>query len=239
LPAVTGKLVGCNNAAGNGAIQLLDANGHVLAATDPFSDGTFFMSGAPGQQATIVITKLNGDVVRKTVTFPALGAQPIDIGSTDVCVSGTVPTGRLEMSFVLNGDGLTNEHFDLYSAPMFDTIPSAFKSLNRNLTAIIMARPVTQGAVTCLIQIPGSTVGTYNLDSTIANFDIVRNGAPTQYLTNDSTSFRIVITQYDPVGGRIKGTFSGTLGKFVGQTITKRSVTLTNGTFDLVRFGDR
>jgi hypothetical protein len=48
------------------------------------------------------------------------------------------------------------------------------------------------------------------------------------------TSYTITVTAYGPVGGRIEGTFSGTVKNMFGSTTSN----ITNGIFNVVRSAD-
>jgi len=248
LPSVTGKLVGCNNAAGIADIQLFNNSGQLVAASQPSSNGSFTVSGGAGQQAELRITKINGEVVIKKVTFPALGAQPVDVGSIDVCVSGQ-PQGRQEMAFTLNGDGRVNQRFLFYSDPIFNDIPQLFKDSGSNTLNLFLfrvnANAATTGSTGITFEIPGTKPGTYTT-MVSENQQIIFPGTTGSnaitYLSTDSTLMTFTIAQYDSVGGRVKGTFSGNLGKFMTATntlIEKPVVTVSAGAFDLVRSADQ
>jgi hypothetical protein len=146
------------------------------------------------------------------------------------------------MGFNLTGDGMSNKRFDLYYDALYDAVPSAYRDSSSNEIQILLARPVSTGvAVSATFRIPGTKLGTYGLDgNTAAVITLTNPGGGTNYLLTDSTSFSVTITQYDSVGGRIKGTFSGNLGKFVPPTsiINHPVVTVTNGTFDVPRSVD-
>jgi hypothetical protein len=214
----------------------------MLTAATPASNGYFSINGVAGQAVTVRITKLDGNVITKSVTFPAAGAQPVDLGNVDVCVS-TQPGGRLEMGFNLTGDGMTNKRYDLYYDALYSAVPEAYKDTNSNSIRILLVRPITTGlAVSATFEIPGTRPGTYVLnDNSAAVISLSNTGVSTSYVVTDSASLTVTISQYDSVGGRIKGTFSGNMGKYIPPTtlISRPVLAVTNGTFDVTRSIDQ
>lgn len=95
-------------------------------------------------------------------------------------------------------------------------------------------QPTDEQEVTLYIDIDSNAVGTYTQANGKATLQLgVGTGIKHQDFA--STSLTVTITQYDAVGGRIKGTFSGS-AKATNQTSTTG---ITNGYFDVVRNADQ
>ncbi len=235
LPTITGTLVGCNGAEGVADIQVLGPNNNLLGLTQS-ARGAFNVFGQAGQTVTIRFIKSNDEVVTRQATFPASSAQPVNLGQIDVCVQGSTG-GRQLVGFTINGDGWSNQRIRMQDDPIFSGQPQGSKDGTQ--TIIVLSRTTDQGQVTLGIDVPGTTTGTYTTDATLTVF-IARapSGAQSNYMPTDNNDVTVNITQYDAVGGRIKGTFSARLAKIDGSTVTPNAVTITQGEFDVLRTPD-
>lgn len=197
-------------------------------------DGTFRIAVPPtGENASLtVVNSLSGFSETLTVTFPSVAGGITNAGTVDVCenTSPTNPSGNnLLQSFIINGDGFTNQTITISSVPIASF---AIYSVSGNATIAIAAGE--QGNSISL-SFPGNNIGSFD----ITNNDIVFSytaGANT-YAMGDN--FTINVTQYGNIGGKIKGNFSGDAKRFVynqvTQTVDEFPVTITNGIFELQR----
>ncbi|MFM9944323.1 MAG: hypothetical protein ACKVQB_03740 [Bacteroidia bacterium] len=89
-----------------------------------------------------------------------------------------------------------------------------------------------------ILKFPGKILGTFKHSmNPITDFEIsiTRGSIETKYTFDDQISSNdmiVTITKYDPVGGHIKGTFSGNLASGI------TTATIAGGTFDVVRWAD-
>jgi hypothetical protein len=125
---------------------------------------------------------------------------------------------------------------------LFNGIPQIWKDSSSHELNMLMSRTTDFGATSVIFTIPGAKLGTFT-NSKKSGGGLITIGYSSQgisYPSTDSTAMTFTITQYDSVGGRIKGTFSGTLGKLVNQTLIMQPVvTVSSGSFDLVRSADQ
>ncbi|WP_345224675.1 carboxypeptidase-like regulatory domain-containing protein [Hymenobacter koreensis] len=239
LPAVKGRLVDCNAQPVTGVVRLVNGAGAMLSVAIVGSDGRFSLIGPAGVATQVEAFLTNGGTTRQAAQLPT-SATTSDLGDMRVC-SGNAG-GTLLMSFTLDGDGRTNELIELRDAPHYYDRPKAYRSSGS--TAVVMGRSTQTFYNTAALQIPGTGVGTFQSGpgGLTSSLGMGING-PTSaiyYETNTGATLDFVITQYDAVGGRIKGTFSGTLRKRVGSgPLTATTVTVRNGTFDFPRVADQ
>jgi hypothetical protein len=242
LAAVKGRLVGCNGEPVTGIARLSTATGLVVSAVYVGNDGRFVLAGPSGSSAVLEAFANNGASVRQTVQMPAAGSPPLNLGDVRLC-TGTAPTGSLVMSFTLNGDGRTNEVIELRDATHYYDRPQAFRE--GSTTKVIVGRSTQTGYNTGSLVIPGTGVGSFaTIAGTLGSSLGMGIGSATTIYYETSTAsgntLNFVVTQYDAVGGRIKGTFSGTMRKRIGSgPLTTTTVTVSNGTFDFLRTADQ
>ncbi|GAB2943998.1 hypothetical protein GCM10027048_05980 [Hymenobacter coalescens] len=240
IPAVRGRLVDCSGQPVSGAVRLLGSNGSVLAAAAVGGDGRFALPGPSGSSVQVETFLGGGTTARFAAQLPAAGSAPAQLGDLRTC--GSTTGGAVVMSFTLDGDGRSNELIELRDVPSYYDRPKAWRS--GNSTAVVMGRSTQTFYHSAALQIPGTGVGTYqSAPGTLPSvLSLGLNGpAPAIfYETNTGASLTITVTQYDAVGGRIKGTFSGTLRKRVGTgPLSTTTVTVSNGSFDFPRVADQ
>ncbi|MBX9852973.1 MAG: hypothetical protein K2X86_14615 [Cytophagaceae bacterium] len=157
-----------------------------------------------------------------------------------------------ENSFAIDGDGYNNQYVVLL---LHD---SSYNQFPQNDWEFAYAKydsgatHTASGALNNLgdssiahmgILFAGNEVGVYNLGNIDSANNITLsisgnsvNAAGGYYLSHSGT---ITVTKYENAGGLIEGVFSGTFGKYSGQTTTPSdTVTITNGKFSLVRLPD-
>ena len=201
-------------------------------------DGTFRIAVPPtGENASLtVVNSLSGFSETLTVTFPLVAGGITNAGAFDVCenTSPTNPSGNnLLQSFVINGDGFTNQTITISSVPITSF---AIYTVSDNTTIGIAAGD--QGN-SITLSFPGNNIGNFD----VTNNDVVFSYTvgSNSYFTDDN--FTINVTQYSNVGGKIKGNFSGDAKRVffnqVTQTVDEFPVTITNGIFELQRNPDQ
>ncbi|WP_400194310.1 carboxypeptidase-like regulatory domain-containing protein [Hymenobacter sp. B81] len=243
LPAVAGRLLDCNNQPAKGSGRVVSPAGEVLYSFTT-NDGRFRVYGPAGTSAQLQFFPENGTPVSQSLAFPANGQNG---PTTDVRLCNVSPLGRVIMGFTINGDGYTNQRVELRDA----TFPSATlinKPGNGGQRISDLDLGASTGPVphhTAELAFPGVGVGTYTARDTgsgiIMNFGSSTANTGYYYSYSPNSLLTVQVTRYDPVGGRVQGTFSGTLLKrqgCPGCALTTTTVTITNGTFDVPRGAD-
>lgn len=132
---------------------------------------------------------------------------------------------------------------ETYNLVWDSTLMTGYYKVSNNRTSVYItgysSSSGTQNRkVDIILSFQGKATGTFKyLTDPVNNFEITitRNGIDTKYIYDNgkpSNDMIINITKYDPVGGRIKGTFSGNLANGI------TTATITAGAFEVVRGAD-
>lgn len=143
------------------------------------------------------------------------------------------------LSFTVNGQGYNNQVMTYESnilgamQMMSDTIVDG-DTLGGTII-FFPSNTVTTPKASLALQINGGSTGTFNWpiqSQLIISFSYT--GDSTKYVSATDTSFasKTIISSYGAVSEKVIGTFSGTC---VSADTTLRTITISNGQFDLVR----
>lgn len=178
-----------------------------------------------GQSATVTVVNNFGGTETHNASLPNAG-QNREVGNFSVCDGMTTST---VVTFSINGDGYNNQSFSFNAIPL--TAYGQY-AIGDSMTICIAA--ANEGSFS--VSFPANTTGIW-----VGNQDVVA----TISLDSKSyiaTSLNVSVTQYPNVGGKIKGTFSGTFqrteyNQTTGQVQTF-DVNVTNGNFEVTRNPD-
>jgi hypothetical protein len=196
------------------------------------SPGTFRLAvPANGQTATVLITNLfSGQSYNQTVTFPNIAGGETAGGTFDLC---TAAGATINTTFTINGDLFNNQTITIHAIPL-----AAFSiySINNSITLGVCGAENYGFSLT----FPGKQTGPQsNNDTNSVVATITNNG---NSWVADSL-LNINVTEYGPVGGRVKGTFSGVFKRFEFNQTTNEIffyyATVTNGSFEFIRNEDQ
>lgn len=237
LSALKQQFTGCTSTAPDGTFELRYADGTV--AGGEIRAGQLATWARPSQPATLVVSVAGASTITRQITTAAAG-QVLNLGTTATCGVNTV-------AFTIDGDGHQNERVELRDVPAYYDRPKGFYYSSYQATAVQMGRSTDAGYTTANFVFGGNTPGSYPTLTTPAGttslqFNVnAANSTPSiGYEAHSTAPFTIVVTRYDAVGGRIQGTFSGTLTKRIGTgALTSTTVTISNGTFDVPRTADQ
>lgn len=129
--------------------------------------------------------------------------------------------------------------FDVFKLDVVDALTYGVYNKAANKTYIFVSgndgtRPENEQDADIAIELDSNIVGTFTKNEG-ARIDLgTGSGIKRTEYTSDGYAVTVVITQYDAPGGRIKGTFSGTI-KAANQV---SSVQLKSGYFDVKRKDD-
>jgi hypothetical protein len=108
-----------------------------------------------------------------------------------------------------------------------------------NVTTVVCEGYANNKFAAFILKFPGNTIGSYKFStSPEVNIEVTTGQNVTEkkyeFSTQPNKDMIINITKYDPVGGRIKGTFSGDL-----QSVNSvETATISSGTFEVRRDTD-
>jgi hypothetical protein len=231
-PVIVHGIATCGNAMLNGAAARYEwTGGSATASSDRL--GKFNASVPAGQQVTLTVTHAQGN---RTITFQsaATGGGEQAVGVINVCAPTSTAS---ENSFVISGDVYANALKTLvYSSRLSETHYDE-NMLSPNTTTVDVRD--ASDSLRIVLRFTGKTTGTIN-QATKPQAHIQRklgNGKYINYYANEMYSgsqVSITVTKYDPVGGLIEGTFSGTF-KGEGQSGRDVTVTVRDGKFSAIR----
>ena len=95
---------------------------------------------------------------------------------------------------------------------------------------------IRNGSFNVFLVTLGKTVGTFNAAGGAKNTMSLENSDLNPYVSSATSPYSITITEYGAVGGKIKGTFSGTLNRVKESKV--QTVTISNGKFEVTRAAD-
>jgi hypothetical protein len=225
---VTGTISCSSSSAFTGIASITWSGGAVY--TPITSTGTFKVAvPANGANASLIVSGISNTFSEtKSITFPTTAGQTTNAGSFSVC--GSTGGQNYNCTFTINGDGFTNQIFNLSTLPLFanttyyiaDTLTLGF---------------ITQNNIVMEFGIDGKQPGTWNTLTSNANAAISINGK--QYISDDAN---IIISQYGVVGGKVIGSLDGSfIRQEINQTtgqVTTFNITVTNSSFELFRNPD-
>ncbi len=207
------------------------SNQSVFGSTQ--TPGTFKIAvPTNGQSANIIVTSLtNGDSYSVSLTLPTSANQEVNAGTFEMC--NTSSSGNtIQSSFTINGDGFNNQTITINAIPVI--CYTVYNTTDSTTVGIAMD---TYGLS---ILFPGNATNSFVINNN--NSDILAT------ITNNGNSWvadsvlTLNITEYGPVGGRVKGNFNGVF-KRVDYNQTSGVVnfyyaTVTNGHFEYIRHPD-
>jgi hypothetical protein len=181
-----------------------------------------------GVSAEVKVVGSNTGVIQQTtVTLPTTTAQSLEAGTFDLCGNGG-SEGGLVSGFTINGDGYNNQTFTVTALPVLSY--GTYSSVD-NSTIIIAGQ--SDPSLSIGGYFDGTSAGLQN--STDNNIGLGLGINDMSYAADEDLV--INVTQYEGVGGSIKGTFSGTFLRYDGTNLI--TVTVTNGYFNLIRNPDQ
>jgi len=225
---VSGTITCSSSSAFTGIASITWSGGAVY--TPITSTGTFKVAvPANGANASLIVSGISNTFSEtKSITFPTTAGQTTNAGSFSVC--GSTGGQNYNCTFTINGDGYTNQTYNLSAAPI---LGSTTYFISDTLTVGF----ITQNSMVVEFGIDGKLPGSWNTLTDNVTISISINGK--QYLSDD-VDFNI--TQYGAVGGKVIGNFDGTffrqeIDQNTGQ-VTTFNVTVTNSSFELFRNPD-
>ncbi|MCI5057445.1 MAG: carboxypeptidase-like regulatory domain-containing protein [Flavobacteriales bacterium] len=178
----------------NGQTGVYNINGVTSIIVPDNANITYFAYGSNGETGG-----------QQSVTS---GAQ----GSVTALNAAACGTSISTNEFVINGGAYTNQLVQFPVALQ----PTSTYYVNSNGTSIYLYDQAQQAGVS--VWFPGNTTGTFATGTT-NNFylDVSYQGV---YSDSSNSSFNLNITKYDPVGGLVEGTYSGSWTDFNGVAYT-------------------
>jgi protocatechuate 3,4-dioxygenase beta subunit len=214
---VTGTIVDCNNVPVPGFVIAAWTGGSNTAVTS--KNGTFKIPVLSNQSVTIYAYSNDGfKSIPVNVTSSSI--NPTGAGQISVCSDAPI----LNTTFTVSGGIYNNTDFTISQAGAV-----ANYSISNDRTYLSLYDQATSKYFS--INFPGNTTGTFGkpneylylqFDNTIAT-DSSQNDLP------------FTITDYEPVGGVIQGTYAGSLYDPNSST----TYTITNGRFAIIRGNDQ
>ncbi len=196
----------------------------------PFSGpGTYRIAvPANGGTAQMNVVHGNGAPGNTTVQLPSIIGETQAAGSFEICPAGS-GSGQYTSTFTINGDGHNNQQVTITTTGLFST---AVYSVPDDGT---VAYATGVGGNVIQVIFPGSSTSTWTVvDGDSEAMTTVTLGGNTYFMQNGT----LVVTEYGPVGGNVRGTFSGEYARFDQATMQMIPATVTNGTFNLLRGAD-
>jgi hypothetical protein len=232
-----GKLTDCNQTNGEGLLQMFGTDGKYRSSTFTDGSGSFQFSSLPAQSVSLITRNLNGRVFNQSVTFPNSALETLDLGSINVCTSAPA----------IGGPGLSCDIYD-YNSQLIrkvffseDSLSSASYSAKLGNNTRLFLYMTSKNLFD--VQIPGHGVGVYNLVGTPGFQMYLPNGTTIpDGFSATATNITFTISEFDSVGGRIKGTFSGAIRQtqdYSGPLLNDIPLRAYNGSFNLLRAPDK
>jgi hypothetical protein len=232
-----GSVVDCNNSPIEAWVQLKTGAGYSQYIYT--ADGSYKGKVGTNTDINVSIISSSGGFVSESKTTSSTQGIINDFGTIQVC--GDVTLG--ENSFIINGDGFTNEKFlatittplpnysvsnDDYAYAFYMNNPNYGDSLVANIAG--NCSNTNFKGLNIYVSYYGNTtpsLGTFNLNNGY-HVSIGLGNAPNEISKSFyGTSGTITINKFDSQGGLIEGTFSGT---FVNQS-TNATTTISEGKF--------
>lgn len=181
-----------------------------------------------GASAQLRIVHGNGAPAETQVTLPTAQGGSSNGGTFEVCPQGS-GTGEYISTFTIHGDGHNNQVVTINTSGL---TAMATYSVGDGSTVGFASG---QSGTSISIGFPGNATGTWNVvdDSGDAMVAVTLGG--NTYIGQD---FTLQVTEYGAVGQHVRGTFSGTFARFDQVTMEMVPVTVSNGSFDLLRNPD-
>jgi len=226
---ITGNLTGCNSEPINGTVAVYIQNqllNYTLSAS-----GVFDIIVPANSTITLVST---GNSISQSNTVLSPNSGVITSAGTIQLCGNNVPTDN---SFILNGDGYNNELIAIDSLMMSK---ASYHTSTQN-TGCSNVGTGFSGPLYLDLYFPGNSTGTYTLPGTPGYVDayIVIINHNKQFQGSNSgnnNQLTITVTEYGAVGGKVKGTFSGSLSRWDGNNWVY--VNISNGKFSYTRGPD-
>lgn len=148
-----------------------------------------------------------------------------------------------KISFVLQGDGFSNQSFAINSNST-NTVALAAYNVPDNYTGVgVKGNTNATKSVSAVIVLRGKTTGEYAIgpdeqeDEAYMTLQ-VKDGSVEKMYTAMENAGILKVTSYGNVGDKIEGTFSGTLTRIDMTTGNPSTVTISNGKFSVARVAD-
>lgn len=209
-PIIKGVFTDCNGNQVNGTVSARWDN--QIQAVSPNGVNGFNMMVAPNKPITLRFVAIGGQIKDTTFQTPST-AVTVDMGTIRMCTGVT----NCENSFTINGAGFNNVFYNLNPTV---AIGIFFPADNETGTSAVGSN---QDFVALFF--PGNTTGMFtNQDGNLKIQGIIFQA---------TESVTVTVTEYEGVGGIIKGTFSGTF-----QNINQQSAQV-DGKFCVTRQPDQ
>jgi hypothetical protein len=146
--------------------------------------------------------------------------------------------GNGQLSFVANGDGFTNKAF---SSTTGATLAFYTVSDDKTAVGVDVGNQNSSTYAGFSLTFAGKSTGTFELDNTAdeAYFILsIKDGTHDAAYYPAENAGTVTVTKYENVGGKIEGTFSGTLTK-VDVTGQPATITIKDGKFSVPRLQDQ
>jgi hypothetical protein len=234
---ITGRTLCFGEAETSGQISVSwqDERGTNFNYTAPESDGTFELSAPMNQTVSVKSSTSHGNWENTVVTGGTPGAV-IDLGTTEICENDLLGV----TSMIINGDGYDNELVTIVQNVNIPALNAGIFYPGEDMTLVFETDIAEDKSLT--VQFPGKHLGAREYSGAISiSLRIERNGEESLYWVHPDlpgTSLQLSVTKYDDVGGVIEGTFSGTFLVYKNNLPEAGTVTITNGTFSVLRYDD-
>lgn len=209
-PIIKGVFTDCNGNQVNGMVSIRWDN--QIQAISPNGINGFSIMVAPNKPATIRFVSAGGQIKDTTIQTPSTPTT-LDLGTIKMCTGVT----NCENSFTINGAGFNNVFYNLNPTVAIGVF---FPADNETGTSAVGSN---QDFIALFF--PGNTTGTF----TNQNANLKLQGM----IFQATESVTVNVTEYEAVGGIIKGSFSGTF-----ENINQQSAQVS-GVFCVTRQPDQ
>lgn len=244
-PSVYGRLLSCGGSPLQGSVILYSSDNKVVAFAVSGSDGKFVVAGPANEQVRLLAGTESDNTLFADTSFrmPIGAAGSRNLGDIRLCdtASGndtTNPVGNTgRVAYTLNGDGRSNQ---------VNTVAGygqAYRVSADNYMVMTAAQSTGgNGSITVQMSFSPAAVGTYILNgdnNNVGALTYTSGNQTTSYFTDATHTLTLQVTEVGPVGGKIRGTFSGTMFKLDPDSpTTVTTVQVTNGSFEIERGQD-
>lgn len=187
---------------------------------------------ANGQSATVNLTsQTNGDSYSVPITFPTVANQEVNAGTFEMCNSNS-SGNTITSGFTINGDGFNNQVFTINAMPIISY------SVYNTTDLITTGLAFSTAGITMVF--PGNTTGSFVINNTNSDTYVSLTYGENAWIADSVLT--INVTQYGPVGGRVKGNFNGIFRRTTVDQVSGEAhffySTVTNGHFEYIRHED-
>ena len=217
------------------SVSWQDESGTQFNYTIPEQDGSFEIE-APVNTTVIVRSSTQHGTWENTVVTDILQGQVFDLGTVEICEHNELG----ETGFIIDGDGYEDVSFTIVQNINFPTLNAAIYYPSDDLT-IAYATDMSDD-VSFVLHFSGNETGERAAGQEMGlSLRINRDDVETIYWAYSAlpeSSLSVTVTKFEEVGGVIEGTFSGKLLVSRNGELTGETVTVSNGKFSVLRYGD-